>query len=403
MKPTLLHRLTSLVLVAALLGSTYPAPLLAQQAVSPEPAPIVTDRPLSPPPAGPQPEARLLREQEQMLARLAATDAGALPVAAEPPKQQVQLPELPKFSEPPTDGEIEMVQLFDQAAIPFGVEKPGENAAFARAIGEWAGTPRQRRNLAVFESFLRDYPGSRWEVAIQRHIARLHARDGFFSRTLTATERAWGAARAAKESPQREIADGLAADLAELCAQLGRRAELSALVLATREREMSLQIADRIQHARLSYGPDVVRGRGGSGNCGASALAHMLAALRPNAPEPKIFSDSAQRIRLGFMPGPDGYSLRELAALADAAGVPMRAVQRQAVASAAGRPAGKEADWPVPCVIHWSRGHYSALVQRSGSQYLLRDRSLGGDRYVTAEALREEASGFALMEDKPLP
>ena len=60
MKPNYFHRFTALVQIVALLGSTYPVPLLAQ--IEPEPAPIASTEPLSLPPSGLQPEAGLLRE-----------------------------------------------------------------------------------------------------------------------------------------------------------------------------------------------------------------------------------------------------------------------------------------------------------------------------------------------------
>ncbi len=410
MKPNYFHRFTALVQIVAMLGSTYPAPLLAQ--VESEPASIASTEPLSLPPTGPQPEAGLLHEQEQMLARQAVSfsaletarraTAGSGEEAFVPePVRQVpvrQVPVFPKFSDPPTDAEIGLIQLFDSIPVPFGAGKPGENIEFVRALEKGRELGWLHNGLDAFEEYVRMHRGSRWEVAVRREIAQLLLRDGFFTSATTALERAWDAAKGAQEPSSREAADRIAAQLAELYAQTGAKAQLAALAEATKDRPMSEVILDRLHHAPMNFGAEAVRGRTGKGTCGVSALADVWAALAPNKPELPLLKDHEKRVRLGLVPGPQGYSLRQLGALADAAGFPMRAIRR--APAKAGAKAGSE--WPVPSILHWKRGHYSALIRRAGSQYLLRDLSLGGDRYITAAALREEASGFLLVEDKPL-
>lgn len=405
MKPNCFHRFTALVQIVALLGSTYPAPLLAQ--VEPEPAPIASTGPLSLPPTGPQPEAGLLHEQEQMLARQAVSFS-ALETArwatagsgeeAFVPEPVRQLPVFPKFSDAPTDAEIGLIQLFDSIPVPFGAGKPGENIEFVRALEKGREMGWLHNGLDAFEEYVRMHRGSRWEVAVRREIAQLLLRDGFFTSATTALERAWDAAKGAQEPSTREAADRIAAQLAELYAQTGAKAQLAALAEATKDRPMSEVILDRLHHAPMNFGAKAVRGFAGAGTCGASALASVWAALDPNKPELPLLKDHEKLGGLGLVPGPQGYSLRQLGALADAAGFPMRAIRR-ATAKAGARVGS---DWPVPSLLHWKRGHYSALIRRAGSQYLLRDFSLGGDRYITAAALREEASGFLLVEDKPL-
>src|SRR5439155_1576615 len=53
-------------------------------------------------------------------------------------------------------------------------------------------------------------------------------------------------------------------------------------------------------------------------------------------------------------------------------------------------------DFPVPSVVHFRVDHYSALVKADQGRYLLLDPILGGEKWVSREALIEEASGYVL-------
>src|SRR5207249_1592005 len=54
-------------------------------------------------------------------------------------------------------------------------------------------------------------------------------------------------------------------------------------------------------------------------------------------------------------------------------------------------------DVPVPSVIHFKSQHYSAVVDRREGGFLLRDPAVGGEMLMTADALRDEASGYVLV------
>src|SRR5207247_4920525 len=82
---------------------------------------------------------------------------------------------------------------------------------------------------------------------------------------------------------------------------------------------------------------------------------------------------------------PAGTSLSELKTLAKSVGLSYEMAFRLT-----------DADFPVPSVVHFRVDHYSALVKADQGRYLLLDPILGGEKWVSREALIEEASGYVL-------
>ena len=57
----------------------------------------------------------------------------------------------------------------------------------------------------------------------------------------------------------------------------------------------------------------------------------------------------------------------------------------------------------IPAVVHWKAGHYAALVRELNGRYLIQDPTFGDEIWVDRAALDEEASGYFLVPDQPLP
>ncbi|MBU2768130.1 hypothetical protein HAP94_18625 [Acidithiobacillus ferrivorans] len=55
------------------------------------------------------------------------------------------------------------------------------------------------------------------------------------------------------------------------------------------------------------------------------------------------------------------------------------------------------AEVPTPAVIHWKVGHFGALVDHRDGRYLLRDSVYPQDRWIDAETVAEEGSGYFLL------
>src|SRR5580693_10446478 len=108
-------------------------------------------------------------------------------------------------------------------------------------------------------------------------------------------------------------------------------------------------------------------------NCGAVALHQLAIALKGTNADTSII-DSA--------PVPfNGFSMTELLNLSLKAGLDLTPVE-----------VSPDAPIPVPSVVHWKRGHYSAVVERRGDWYRLGDSSFGR-RWLKGTVIRVQSRG----------
>ncbi len=92
-------------------------------------------------------------------------------------------------------------------------------------------------------------------------------------------------------------------------------------------------------------------------NCGAIALHELTVAIKGANADTSII-DSA--------PVPaGGFSLTELMTLSDKAGLKLIAVRAPA-----------DGPIPVPSLVHWKRGHYSAIVEQRGDSFKVTDQAI---------------------------
>jgi RHS repeat-associated protein len=120
---------------------------------------------------------------------------------------------------------------------------------------------------------------------------------------------------------------------------------------------------------------------GGSNNCGAIALHELTVALKGAKADTRII-DAA--------PVPaNGFSMTELLALSAKTGLDLIAVQSPV-----------DGPIPVPSLVHWKRGHYSAIVDQRGSFYKVSDPSFP-TRWLSGGMIMEESSrDFLMQQDK---
>jgi RHS repeat-associated protein len=119
---------------------------------------------------------------------------------------------------------------------------------------------------------------------------------------------------------------------------------------------------------------------GVSNNCGAIALHELTLALKGAADTKGI--DNA--------PVPShGFSMTELLDLSSKCRLDLIAVQLPA-----------DGPIPVPSVVHWKRGHYSAIVEQRGDFYKISD-PIFRIQWISSEMIVKESSGdFIVQQDK---
>jgi RHS repeat-associated protein len=118
-----------------------------------------------------------------------------------------------------------------------------------------------------------------------------------------------------------------------------------------------------------------------SNNCGAVALHQLAVALKGTNADTAIIDGA---------PVPaNGFSMTELLALSSSAGLDLVAVQLLA-----------DGPIPVPSLVHWKRGHYSAIVDQRKGVYEVLD-SDHHTRWLSGKMIIAESSGdFMVQPDK---
>ncbi len=273
------------------------------------------------------------------------------------------------------------------------IEPPEPGRTFAeplRPVGE-PGMKETRELAAVIRSyraagdieavqpvvdFLQRHPDSAWKPSLLANLAVLYRHTGYLDRALAAAEDAWRRTATSSDPEATRIADTALATRVEITSALGRTEELTALLDAVRSRSLRGHAAEIVSGARSSLW-QMRHDPGSSFRCGPLAIERVAAVLHPGAaPDPRV---------LRYRSTGQGTSLAEMAHLAQATGLDLRAVQRQA-----GSPI------PVPAVVHWKAGHFAALVAQQGSRYLVKDMTFGDNRWLSRAAVEEESSGYLL-------
>jgi YD repeat-containing protein len=213
----------------------------------------------------------------------------------------------------------------------------------------------------------------------------IFARTGYISRALAAWDEAWRLAKDATDPAGRAVADVAVAEWLDLVVNLGKVEAAAARVSELEHRQIGGSAGARVAAAR--EGLRVLQDHHNLAVAsGALAVEAVLRIGRPDSYQvPSVVS--------AYHPTPAGTSLTALKGLAAAAGLKWQSVYR----------ASRDADVVVPSIVHFRSGHYTAVVQAAGNLSLLRDPILGGEMWVTREALIDEGSGYALIPESSLP
>lgn len=117
--------------------------------------------------------------------------------------------------------------------------------------------------------------------------------------------------------------------------------------------------------------------------CGPYALTRIRSALGI----PRAVDENIQRMAVTSK----GTSLADNWRMAQSQGMKFQMAKRN-----------KGAIIPVPALVHWRIGHYSALTEVAGDYYKVADSAVSNE-WINAKALDEGASGYFLIPDGPMP
>ena len=282
-----------------------------------------------------------------------------------------------RFSDQPTEEEIELARAFDEPLIPVGLKPTGvENRWLADALSGYANR-KTFDDLSSITSYVERFPSSPWNGSLLLHLGVEFYNYGYYSRALDAWERSWLILKDSSDPKGKSQADRSLGELARMYSKLGRMVELTHLISSVSNRPLNgpaTQLIDSAKQALwlMEHQPGICF------KCGPLALEQILSDQNPMAiPNPLIFQAQSTT---------NGFSLYQVSELSSQLGMSYQAAYRS--------PGGP---WVVPAVVHWKLGHYAAVLRQDGDRFLIKDHTFQSSLWVSASALEQESSGYFLI------
>jgi RHS repeat-associated protein len=313
---------------------------------------------------------------QSKLTRVASNDHIAVPKAPE----QVELPAAPP---------IKYVPGLAEPLVAMGPVTEQENDDLDRALNEFRRAPAGAGKEGDFSDYAKPllgyidaHPKSAWNVALLINIGLGYNHAGYFTQAFDYLDKGWQGGREAATTPEaRLLVDRAVGEVARIHARLGHDKELESLLAEIHDRPIGGPATELIQSARESLwmfrnNPEI------SFLCGPAALRNLLTTMRASAKQIEV----ARAARSGS----HGFTLEQLAALAEKANLKYKLVHREP-----GQPV------PVPSIINWKTHHYAAITGTQESGYLVLDPTFGdaGGEVLTTKAIDAESSGYFLVPD----
>lgn len=280
----------------------------------------------------------------------------------------------------PTMNDVANAKVFEEPLFPVSEPSVEEVRALAKALDAYVAGGRLDR-LEPIRTYLHAYPAGAWRLPVLVNLGLMYRHVGQISQALETFEEAWRFGKVQSHPRAVALSHRALGELLELSAGLGRRAHLESLIQEASGRRLEGLITEKLAGARESL--TAMRTSAGSAyRCGPVALAYLAARTDPFA-----FAD----VRFERMTSTDqGTSLAQNAAWATEVGLKLQAAKRS-----------RGATIPVPSVLHWKTGHFSAVMASANGMYLVQDPFLG-DTWVSPETVDLESSGFGLLPSAPL-
>ena len=288
----------------------------------------------------------------------------------------------PMFGLNVTTDVLMRARVFPEQLMPTSPPSADDNHALARTLERIALAPRDRQ-LAILDEHVQQHPTSAWRASLIATAGTLYSREGYFSRAASYWTQAWELTRASDSPQVRVLADYALGESVEQMVKFGQVERLEARLKESEGRDVrgpaGTKVADGREglallrekhHLAIFSGPEALK---------------MYLTIRPidNL-------DTAMRTIAAYHPSVLGTSMTELKDLGARAGLDLSMWRASSVEQ-----------FPVPSIVHLRSQHFSTIVEYADGRYRLRDPGLGGEFWLTADALRDESSGFVMTSARP--
>ncbi len=285
------------------------------------------------------------------------------------------------FSAVPTDEEIARAPVFGMPLITVGkVTDPGENNDLAAALLAYHNRT-DSDDASAIENFLQAHPNSPRYLSLMVDLATHYRETCQFSKALDTWQKVWASGKDVTDLNGEQIVDKAIGDWASFLVTLGRAEDIRALLRQLNGRQLHGAAAVRIADAedalwQMDHQPKTTF------KCGPFSISRIEAALNPSTPIPTaIFTEKSAT---------NGTSLFQNWLLSQRVGLKYQMAKRS-----------PGAEIPLPAMVHWKLGHFSALTKFEDGHYKIEDPTFN-QGFVSAQVLDSE-SDYYLIPVGPLP
>jgi RHS repeat-associated protein len=285
-----------------------------------------------------------------------------------------------QFSANPTDEEISRARVFSGPIVSIGKTTSAENSDLAQALLNYRNR-QDPDDASAIENFLQQHPGSSRYISLSAGLAAHYRSTSQFSKALAQWQQIWSSGKDIADVNGCQIVDQAVGEWATLLVTLGRKSELTALLQGLKGRELHGAAAVRIADAESAIWQMEQQPKK-TFKCGPYSLSRIQNALDPHTPmHTEVLNEPSTT---------NGTSLYQNWLLAQKMGLKYQMARRQA-----------GAEIPLPAMVHWKLGHFSALIKMQGGYYRIEDPTFA-EGWVSPKVLDEEADCF-LIPEGPLP
>lgn len=296
------------------------------------------------------------------------------------------MPKAPKQVELPPPPPMKYVPGMEEALVATGPVSDEESKDLDTALAAFHDAPAKAGPGGDYDdyakpllAFIDGHPQSTWNAALYLNLGLGYYHAGYYSRTIDYLGKSWQLGRNDESVQAQRMADRAVAELARMHARLGHADELRALFKDIGDRPLTGSSVELIKGARnglwtFEHNPGV------GYLCGPKALERVLTVLKATPKQLKVADDARS--------GEHGFSLTQLAALADKAKLSYTLIHREP-----GQPV------PIPSIVNWKTHHYAAITDRQGEQYVVMDPtfSIRSTGIFSQKAIDDESSGYFLV------
>jgi RHS repeat-associated protein len=288
----------------------------------------------------------------------------------------------PMFGMNVTTDALTRSRVFTELLIPTGEPTAEQNAALARALERFA-TSTSTTRLGYVDEYIASDPTSPWRASLLANAATLYDGEAYYSRAAAYWHQAWELTRDSDEARVRAIADYSIGKAIDQMVKFGQLDKLEATLKELEGRSVRGPAATQVANGQqAAY---ILRNHHEMALFSGPEALKMYLTVRPTA------SVEAATAAIGkYHPGADGTSLTQLRDLAKSVGVSLTMWRSSTTEH-----------FPVPSIVHLRSQHFSAIVESKDGKYRLRDPGLGGDFWISEDALRDESTGYVLAAAQP--